>query len=194
MSGIKQPIQDILNQLSGITIQTQENQNSPVYARVWNNQIRQMEDGKGYDFPRPAAFLEITNPAPYKALHLGFRSADLTAKIHLLHDFYNADGTLEQDLGIFDLRDIVISVLTGFCPTACGPMNCISEDQAYAHGNLYHYLLDFVCNFTDSKGSPYDPDAGMYDDTANPLLDQSTISGGIPGPIPDPDPEFIIPQ
>jgi hypothetical protein len=36
------------------------------------------------------------------------------------------------------------------------------ETQDYEHTNLYHYIIDFITNFTDSKGSSYDSAAGKY--------------------------------
>jgi hypothetical protein len=36
------------------------------------------------------------------------------------------------------------------------------EQQDYDHDNIYHYIISFVCNFIDSKGSPYDIDRTTY--------------------------------
>ena len=193
MAGIKQPILDILTQLSTIMVVNTDLQTVPIYARIWNNQLRDARDGKGYTWPRPAIFVEIINPVNFEIIGLGFRSADLGIRLHLIHDFTNQDGTYEQDLPIFDLRDQILVAMSQFLPTACGPMNCISEEQEYDHDNLYHYIFNFVCNFIDSKGSPMDPAAGKYDETANPLMDATVIRVDS-NPIPiDSNPEFIIP-
>jgi len=53
-------------------------------------------------------------------------------------------------------------LLALYQPTACGPMVCVAEDQQYDHKNIYHWTLDFICHFIDSKGSWYDPAAGKY--------------------------------
>jgi len=192
--GISQPIGDILSKLSAIQVFNNDSQTVPLYSRIWNNQLRNIKDGKDYTWPRPAAFVEIVSPATYEVIGLGFRSADLGIRIHLIHEFYNQDGTFEQDLIVFDLRDTILANLSQYCPTACGAMNCIREEQDYDHDNLYHYILEFVCNFIDSKGSPFDPSLNNYDETANPNLDASIVNGGVPAPVPDPNPEFIIPQ
>lgn len=163
MAGIKQPILDILSRLAAISVHSQEGGSTSLYSRVWNNQLDFMKDGSGYVFPRPAAFIEVlTN---FSIIGLGVRSADIGVRVHLVADYYNLDGTLDQDLLIFDLRDTIISPkygLSQYCPTACGPLNCIGEEQDFSHDNVYHYILNFVCNFTDSKGSRYDPDSGFY--------------------------------
>jgi len=192
MSGIKAPILDLLTKLSGVSVTNADNQTVNLFARIWNNQLIDIRDAKGYEWPRPAAFVEVVSPASFEVIGLGFRSADLGIKIHLVHDYFNMDGTMEQDLVIFDLRDRVIADLSQYCPTACGPLNCIHEEQDFDHDNLYHYTLEFVCNFIDSKGSAYDPDANNYDETANPALDMQPKPGGVPVQTEDTNPEFII--
>ena len=193
MAGIKQPITDILSKLATIQVTNADNQTVSLYSRIWNNQIEYIEKGSDYVWPRPAAFVEVANSVNYKIIGLGFRSADLGITIHLVHDFFNSDGTFEQDLDIFDLRDQVVAALSQYSPTACSPLNCINEDQDYSHDNLYHYVLEFVCNSIDSKGSAYDPSAGNYDDTPNINMDQQTAIGGIPTPTVNSNPEYIIP-
>lgn len=163
MAGIKQVIQDVLTRLSAIQVRNQDGNLVPIYARVWNNQLETMLDGSNYPFPRPAALVEIlTN---FTLVGLGVRSADLGIRVHLIHDYYNQDGTMEQDLVIFDLRDMILSPnlgLSQYCPTACGTLNCVGEEQDFNHTNVYHYILNFICNFTDDKGSKYDPTTGFY--------------------------------
>jgi len=150
MSGIKAPILDVLNRLKSI--------DKLKFVRIWNNQIDRQDDGSGYSFPRPAAFVEVVNAVQYEIIGLGFRSSDIAFRIHLVHDYFNG-GEMEQDLEIFDLRDAILETNNGlsqFCPTGCGTLNCVREEQEYDHDNTYHYTLDFVCNFTDTKGSRFD--------------------------------------
>lgn len=188
MSGIKQPISDILSKLSMIQVKNQDNQTVGLFSRIWNNQIRDLREGKDYVWPRPAAFVEIISPVRFEIAGIGFRNADLGFRIHLVHDFYNNDGTYEQDLSIYDLRDKILANfdnpinpgLSGYCPTACGPLNCISEESDSDHDNLVVYVLDFVCNFMDSKASPFDPDAGKYVEEITPGLDLEVVKDGIP--------------
>lgn len=204
MSGILPVITDILAKLATIQVTNQDNLTVPIYARVWNNQLDNLNGGESYSWPRPAVFVEIISPASFEVIGLGFRSADLGIRIHLIHDYYNSEGTYGQDLTIFELRDKVVSAhnvdaaiqsgLSQYCPTACGPLNCISESQDYDHGNLYHYILDFICNFTDSKGSVYDPADGRFIDTADPDMDLQTDPMVKPADIVPETDYFIIPQ
>lgn len=163
MAGIKQPIQDILTLLATLQVVNQSGQTMNLAPRIWNNQLDREKEGKTYDYLKPNAFLEVINNVQYQELGQGFQSADVGWKIHLIHEFMDAqDGTMEQDLAVFDLRDQVVALLSLYEPTACGPLVRTSEGQDYEHSNLYHYVIDFVCNFTDSKGSPWDPAAGKY--------------------------------
>ncbi|MDQ2718230.1 MAG: hypothetical protein M3Z26_00510 [Bacteroidota bacterium] len=162
MSGISAPIKDLLSKLSTLQVTNSDGNTVNLYARIWNNQIKEEENGKLYDFPKPSAFLEIINEAKYDEIGCGFQSCDLGIRVHFVHEFYNAEGTFEQDLLIFDLRDSLVSLLSFYTPTGCGPMIRTGESQDYNHSNLYHYIIDFITNFTDSKGSAYDPATGKY--------------------------------
>lgn len=193
MAGLRLPFQDILTKLATINVTTPDGLTVPLYARKFNNQIRDEKGSKLYDFQRPAAFVELVSPVTFEIIGTGFRSADIGIKIHLVHDFYNQDGTFEQDLVIYDIRDMVIMALSQYCPTACGPLNCVSEYDDYDHDNLVVYVCEFICNFTDSKGSKYDPTKGLYDETQDPDMDLQVVKDGIPVPVPI-DNEYIIPQ
>lgn len=170
MAGLRQPIEDVLNKLKDIDVRSQEGRNMPLFVRIWNNQLDRMDDGSGYVFPRPAALVEVLNSVKWEVIGLGMRSADISFRIHLIHDYYNGDN-FEQDLEIYDLRDKILLKLSQYCPTACGTLNCISEEAEYDHDNTYHYILDFVCNFTDSKGSDYDEDKGKYYESTDTQMD-----------------------
>lgn len=157
MAGIKIPLTDVVTKLRTLTITNGDGSAVSPYVRVWNNQVAYFKEGKMEAYRMPALFVEVVNDANYMILGQGFRSSDLSFKIHIVHEFYDAqDGTFEQDLKVFDLRDQVIANLTSYTPTACGPLNCMSEMQDFEHDNVYHMVLDFICNFTDSIGSKYD--------------------------------------
>ena len=158
MPGIKQPLQDMLTRLTTLTVTNGDGSTVYLYCRVWNNQIRYEEDGTLYNFPKPAAFVEVVSPATFETLGQGYQSCDINFRVHLTHENYNNEGTFEQDLAIFDLRDRVKALLTAYEPTNCGPLNVINEQQDFEHTNVYHYIMDFVCNFTDTKGSKLDAD------------------------------------
>lgn len=181
MPGIKAPIQDILAKLATLQAMNRDGQTVALYARVWNNQVQYEDQGKLYDFPKPAAFLQVISPVTYQVMGQGYRNSDISFRVHLIHEFYNAEGTFEQDLEIFDLRDAVIAILSGYAPAGCGPLNCMIEEQDDVHTNIYHMILDFVTNFTDSKGSPLDPARNVYIPAVPPLtleVDTTTAEGG----------------
>lgn len=182
MAGIKNCLQDISTKLATLQVANQDGQTVPLYVRIFNNQIRYEKDGKGTIYPKPAAFIEVVSPATYEVIGQMYRSCDLGLRIHLAHEFMDAaDGTMEQDLVIFAIRDAVIALLTGYAPTGCGPLNCMMETQDYEHDNVYEMVLEFVCNFTDAKGSPLDDGRNVYTPSVPPLtleVDETTSQGG----------------
>jgi len=202
MSGIKPVLSDLLAKLATIQVINQDNFAVSLYSHIWNNQIAQIGQKGEYSWPRPAAFIEIISPATFEILGRGLRSADIGIRIHLIHDFFNSEGTMEQDLTIFELRDQVVSAhnndtskqsgISGFMPTACTPMTCVSEDQDYDHANLYHYILDFACNFIDSKASSYDSADGRFIEATDPDLDLNVVAGGIPEAPPAEENDYLI--
>lgn len=129
----------------------------PLYTRVFNNQINRQRAGKGAAVPLPAAFVEVLAPESYNRLLNGVSESDLIFRIHLVHWFADAqDGTFDQDLLIFDLRDRVIALLSNYQLTACGNLVLLAETQDYDHDDVYVILMDFKTGFIDTKGSPHD--------------------------------------
>lgn len=157
MAGIVEPIKDVMTRLRTLTPQNQDGLFPNLYVRVWNNQFSQLDEGSIYNFPLPAAFVEVVSPAAYNRIGVGFSQGDLIFKIHIGHEQLDAgDGNFEQDLKIFDLRDSVIRLLSDYAPSSCGHMMLIYESQSFEHKNVYAYDIDFIVGFIDSKGSAYD--------------------------------------
>lgn len=157
MAGVKEPLRDVLSKLETITVRNNDGQMVPLRSRIFNNQLVREQEGKQYAYEKPCVFVEIINKVKYEQLGEGFQSADLAFRIHLVHEEYDtADGNMDQNLNVFDLRDKVVLALSLYEPTGCGPLTRIGEDQDFDHSNIYHYQIDFVCNFTDSKGSKWD--------------------------------------
>lgn len=168
MSGIKAPIQDILQKLATLQVVNLDAQTVNVYARIFNNQIRKGKSGD-YAFPLPTAFIEVIAPSNYNRLLNGVSEADIIFRIHLCHWFTDAqDGTFEQDLAIFDLRDNVIALLSNYRPTGCGNLCLTAESQDYDHDDIYVYQIDFTTGFIDSKGSPFDIGRTDYQNSTPP--------------------------
>lgn len=124
-----------------------------ITVRIYNNQIeRMMTEDKDW-IPRPCILVEIVNNQDYQALGEGYRISDITFRCHILQDFMNQDGSQDQNLLIFSLRDSLISLLNLWSPTGCGPLVAVSEIQEYDHVNVYHYVVDFKAAFVDGAGS-----------------------------------------
>lgn len=181
MAGIKDVITSLLTKLGTISVTNQDGNTVALYAHVWNNHVDMEKAGDIEAYPKPAAFVEISSPVTYENVGKNYRAADLNIILHLVHEYYNQDGTMEQDLTIFDLRDKVVAALTGYQPTACGPMVSTSETQDFDHDNVYHFILAFTCHFIDSKGSPYDAGRNVYIDSEPPTgLDLQIAVGDTP--------------
>lgn len=194
MAGIVQPLRDILTKLSTLTVVNGDGGSVALYARVWNNQLKSERDGKLNDFPKPAVFVEIISPVQFQEIGGNFRSADLGINVHLVHEYYNQDGSFEQDLAVFDLRDQIIALLSQYKPTGCGLMVAVNESQDFDHDNMYHFVIGFMTNFTDSKASEYDPPRGNFVDSTPPTalhLDVTIADTPVYKP---PAPQYKIPQ
>lgn len=186
MAGIVDAMRDILATLGTVPITNKDNNSAAVpYVRVWNNQLQkelQEKDSNLEGYPKPAFFLQVLSPLLYQQLGQGMRSADPTFRIHIIDEYYNApDGTMEQDLDTFQIASDIQQVLCFFKPAGCGPLTCIAEEQDDDHGNLYHLILDFQCNFTNSKGSPLDTGRTDYIESTPPTaleIDITVATGG----------------
>jgi hypothetical protein len=192
--GIKQPIQDILARLTSLQVNNGDGGQMPLFARIWNNQIHLDKEGKSYSYPTPAAFVEVITPATYEMVGQGVRSADISFRIHLVHVFFNNDGTYEQDLIIFDLRDQVIASLSdatgsGWKPTNCTPLVAIAEEQDYNHDQVYHYMIDFIAGFIDTTAqkqflettppTPLELDITVSEEGGQMVTDKFIINGKV---------------
>lgn len=184
----------ILTKLATILVVNGDNSTITPYVRVWNNQLDLDEEGKMEVFPFPAMFLEIVTPEDYKSIGQGVHGSDITVRVRAIHEYYNApDGTMAQDLVVFDLRDSVIANLNLWFPVGCGPLDFSAEHQDFKHKNLYHLVIDFKCHFIDYKGSRLDPNSpNGYTYSTPPtavVITATKTVGGNP-----PVREFVIPQ
>lgn len=177
MPGISPAIKDVCARLQTLQVVNQDLQTVPLYARVFNNQIKRQQKGLIEAHPLPAAFVEVQNNAQFNRLLNGVSESDLVFRIHLQHWFNDAqDGTFDQDYDIFDLRDDIIELLSDYRPTACGNMCLTAEGQDYDHDNVYVYILEFTTGFIDSKGSKYDIGRTEFINSIPPLTLQLIIN------------------
>jgi hypothetical protein len=135
------------------------------YVAIFNNQVKEEQDGKTFDFPKPALLVEIENPNQgLQTLGQDFVSvSEITWRISIVHEQLDAaDGTMDQNLDVFDYRDLLKVAMTGIRPKNCSKWMYVEESQDYAHNNIYVYSVGFKCSFVDTKGSPLDPDSNTY--------------------------------
>jgi len=145
MAGIKDAITSLMAKIATDTTYKM--------VRVWNNQLQFLESQQIESIPFPCAFVEVLMPNNYTQLALGITESDITFRVHIGQVEYDAgDGTMEQNLSIFGLRDAMIGNLTYFEPTACSHLMKVAENQDYSHTDVYHYTIDFICSFIDDKG------------------------------------------
>lgn len=163
MAGVKEPIQDLLALLAAIQVRNGDGNTVGLYSRVWNNQFKMAREGKIEAFPYPAAFVEFVSFNNLLSIGAGVTSGDITIKIHIGQDFYDAgDGTMDQNLTIYDLKDKIIAALCDVNLTACSRLQRVAENQNNDHDNITEYVIEYTTCFTDSIGSQYDSGAGRY--------------------------------
>jgi hypothetical protein len=142
---MKQTIIDILNKLKEIP--------ELKYVRVFNNQFQYLESRDIEAFLFPCAFLEIV-PQSYQPLLNGYSQSDVDFRIHLGHEQYDSlDGNMEQNLDVFDLRNLVLKKLTLFKPSMCSELFKVNEEQDYTHTGIYKYIIDFRGGVIDKEAS-----------------------------------------
>ncbi len=169
MSGVLAPISDILTRLATLQVVNQTGITVPIHARIWNDQFRKIKEGSIEYNPLPASYLEFL-PSDTTEIGKGVLSGPVTFRIHLAHENYdNGEGTFQQDLIIFGLRDKIVGLLNHFQPTGCSMLTKVHEEPNYEHDNVYEYLIDFACTLLDDTGSDYRDDAGIYINSTPPL-------------------------
>lgn len=149
-----------------------------LFIHIFNNQFDLTENKEMYSFPYPAVFVEFINDQPIEQLGGGYQIYNpLTVRIHIAHDFYNnSDGTMEQNLLIFDVKDSVYKALQKFEPAGAVQFIRTSETQDYDHTNIYHFIQDYTTNYVDQNAS--EPVNGVL--SGAPITLQLTTTA--PGP------------
>ena len=115
---------------------------------IWNNQFDFLEDGKGYAFPFPCAFIELSTEN-FQNVGESYQSIDATLNIHIGQDVYNG-SYMDENTTIFTLRDAVVRKMSNFKPSKAGNMMKTSEQQDYNHSNVYHYIISYQFHFIDN--------------------------------------------
>jgi len=156
MAGISAPLLNLIAKIKTLQYANQSGQTVGLYSAIWNNQFDSMTDQNGnkqYNIPLPCALVEIVTPQPYGDIGRGITATDITFRVHIgMEEIDAMDGTQEQNITVYDLRDKVVAWLTDFEPTACSMLQRSSETQDYSHTNFYHYIIEFNTTFVDDKG------------------------------------------
>ena len=161
MAGLRTAIQELLTLIETSSVK---------FARVFNNQFQYMEDGSIESFPMPCVFVEALLPNDNAGL--GATVTDVTFRIHIgMNELDAQDGTLEQNVNIFALRDEMVALLTYKMLSGCSGLQKVSESMDYTHTNVYHYVLEFVCSFVDVAGDQ----TVTQEETTPPTVLETTI-------------------
>lgn len=140
--------------------------------RLWNNQIKNEDDAQYADFAKPACFVEFSNII-VQTLGGGQSQIydNLLIILHLCHEFYDAqDGTFEQDLPVFEIKQRIYAALQRQKNTMAVILNRDSEEMDYDHDNIIHYKMNFKANQIDDTVLIPDGYIIKYPDT-NPVID-----------------------
>ena len=142
-------IQEVLAQLETVQVTTADGETVPLFARVWNNQVDYIKAGELQLFQTPAVFFELVFGDGWN-IGQNYNGNDVLLRFHLVHRNYNTEGSFEQDLIIFDLRDTVCALLNRCKFTHLSPLQKVTEAQDFQHDNLYHYTIDYTSHFVDT--------------------------------------------
>lgn len=147
-TSIQQQILSILNTDTGL----------PYFntVAVFNDQIKRSKSGKGYNYWDPSVFIQIksSNEGSYGD-QLTFAEFDVTFHISM----YQLNGwdlaSLDENLYIFHLRNLIKSNFSLFQPPQCGPFNWKGEEQQFDHDQIYTYRLSYKCYYVDKVSDPF---------------------------------------
>lgn len=145
---LKETIQAILTHLATIDVVTADGITVPLYARVWNNQVDYIRSGQLQVFQTPAVYVEFVMGEGGN-IGQNYNGNEVVLRFHLVHNHYNTEGSFEQDLLIFDLRDLVCALLNRYKCIHLSPLQKLTEQQDFSHDNIYHYIIDYSTHFVD---------------------------------------------
>ena len=132
------------------------------HTAMWNNQIERLlaDKSESVAIQSPAAFVEFVGPLQIKELGNGVQQYEpLTVRIHYYHRQEDAgDGTLDQNLTVFDVKDAGHKLLQMFKPQGAVELIRYQETPDYNHDNVYHFYVDYRTNYIEYlMNEPVDP-------------------------------------
>ena len=125
------------------------------YTAIWNDHYKRLMNGSGYSFNLPACFIEIKDISS-EVLGGGISTQDVNIIFHILHREEDAtDGTLDQNLDVFDYRTYTRQMFTNYNTPGMNTLMFTKEIEDFKHGNVYHFQEIFKTKYTDYSASPY---------------------------------------
>ncbi len=131
-----------------------DSKGKPIFKNiaVFNDQPKRLGNPKtAGTWLTPSIFVEMKFD---EVLNLGraLNAEDITYYIHIVMQQLDAgNGTLDQNLYIFTLRDLVHKCLCGWTPfDQAGPLRYKYEKQQYNHTNLYEYIIEYQNHYFDT--------------------------------------------
>ena len=133
------------------TLKDSDGSNTFKWIHVWNNQLELIDQSKTYETQYPACFIEFI-PESIKQLGAGLQSFDpLTLRFHIIHRMLDAvDGTMEQNLDVFDLKKRVFKLLQKFEPTGASMFQRTLETPDHRHGSLYEFIQEYKTEYIEN--------------------------------------------
>lgn len=119
------------------------------FVQVYNGQFEDFQEGKNYDFPKPAVLVEFINDQPIQTLGNRTQIYDpLMVRLHIVHEMFNADGgKMERNLEVMDLGDKLFNRFHLFEPNGAVAFTRTNESRDYNHTNIYHFIQDYITNY-----------------------------------------------
>jgi hypothetical protein len=112
-------------------------------------------DNSGYNFLCPALFFEVQEVSS-EVLGLGSVAQDLHITTHIIHEELDAtDGSLDQNLNVFDWRTYVRETFTGLDVPNLNTLMYYKEHEDYKHNNYYHFKVIWKTKYFDQSGNPF---------------------------------------
>ena len=149
----------------------------------WNNQVELLYDeqgGRNPNFLFPACFISF-KAAEIMQLAQGVQLYEnLIIDLHILDWQIDAgDGTQEQNLEIYDLKELVFSVMNKFSPNAtndsAGTFMRIAEEDDDKHHGVYHFVQRYKTSFVNN--SLQEPVNGIPSTVPMPVEIDNYVSG-----------------
>lgn len=122
------------------------------HIAVYNDQLGLVDNRTSVSYPYPAVFIEMVTDIPARSVGNGVQLYEpLDIRIHIVHEQLDSQlGTLDENLDVLDLKDLVYQNLQMFEPNGASTFFRISEVQDYEHSNIYHYIQTYRTTYLDA--------------------------------------------